>query len=177
MPLSPPPPHPPSRIHFWFTVKVCCSNIFMFLPCHFSGHFPPRFNVSWSQCGLTLCMHFGLFCRHASTGLVLSPLGILGTQHLWHFLHPCCSRALFHRRFHCLLHHFSSLHVLPHAGQQPVFNATRCPAHSCLVSLVFLLWVTLWWDGSKWVRVAFQDTTEAERPSVSCWSDTGASQG
>lgn len=95
---------------------------------------------------------FFFFYRHSSE-LELYSHAVLGPQSLWHFLHPGCTRALLHWRFHCVLHHHETLPVLPHAGQH-----SRLPAESpsaYLVSNVLFFRVQRQWTSTQRVLLAF----------------------
>lgn len=79
------------------------------------------------------------FTNRHSTKLELHSHLVLGPEPLWHFLHPGCTRALLHWRFHSVLHHYQTFPVLPHSGQHPGLPAESTSAH--LVPHVLFLWV------------------------------------
>lgn len=104
------------------------------------------FNISFFSC------YFLIFTHRHSTQLELHPHFILGSESLWHLLHPGCTRALLHRRVHSVLHHHQTFPVLPHPGQHPGLPAESTSPH--LVPNVLLLWVQCQRTCPQWIWLA-----------------------
>ena len=79
------------------------------------------------------------FFRYPKEQPLLLTHAVMGSQLLWDILHSISTRALLDRRVYFLLPDVATLHVLPHAGQQPVLAAVRRPQNTDLVSHVLLL--------------------------------------